>query len=137
MRSLLRIKFTSCLKKGSKSFEKTPIFLQGLVNELGALLVELCLGQEHFETAILLRNTALISSLIFNSEAWYDLTKNHINELAKIDEQLLCKITGCPSKTPVCLLYLELGLQQIELILKSRRMCFLKYILDQEIKHHY
>ena len=77
---------------------------QGLVNELSAILVELCLGQKHFETAIL-RNTILISSLIFNSEAWYGLTKNHINELAKIYEQLLRKITGCPSKTPICLLY--------------------------------
>ena len=66
------------------------------------------------------------------SEAWYGLTKNHINELANIYKQLLRKITGCPSKTPVCLLYLELGLQPIEFILKSRKLGFLKYILDQD-----
>ena len=32
---------------------------QGLVNEISALIVELMLAQDHFETAILLRNTVL------------------------------------------------------------------------------
>ena len=39
---------------------------QGLVNEKSALIVELILRQDHFETAILRRNTDLVSCLIFN-----------------------------------------------------------------------
>ena len=63
----------------------------GIVNELFALIVELSLGHEHFETAILLRNTVLISSLKFNSQAWYGVRKKKVRELEKIDEQFLRK----------------------------------------------
>ena len=56
--------------------------------------------------------------------AWSDKEKNN--------EQLIRKIIGCSSKMPISLLYLELGLLPIEFIIKSRRLCFLKYLLDQE-----
>ena len=38
-----------------------------LVNEIHAIIAEMMLGKDHFEVSILLRNTMLISSLLFNS----------------------------------------------------------------------
>ena len=104
----------------------------GLVNEISAMLVEAMLGKDHFEIAMLVRNAILVSSLIFNCEAWYGLKKKEIEVLEKIDEQLLRKILDCPSKTPKYLIYLELGIVPISFLIKSRRLGFLKYILDQE-----
>ena len=43
----------------------------GLVTEISAMLVEAMLGREHFEIAMIVRNTILISSLDFNCETWY------------------------------------------------------------------
>ena len=103
----------------------------GLVTEISAMLVDAMLGREHFEIAMIVRNTILISSLDFNCETWYGLTKKQIEMLEKVDEQLLRKILNCSSKTPKYLIYLELGIVPIKYLIQSRRIGFLKYILDQ------
>ena len=102
------------------------------VNEIHAIIAEIMLGKDHFEVSILLRNTMLISSLLFNSEAWYNLSKKEISLLESVDEHYLRKTLNSPSKTPKSLLYLETGCMPIKFILQSRRLNFLKYILDQE-----
>ena len=50
----------------------------GIVNDICALLVEMMTGNENFQMAILLRNSCLVSSMVFNCEAWYGLTLKHI-----------------------------------------------------------
>ena len=102
------------------------------MREISTMLVEAMLGKEHVETAMLVRNAILVSSLIFNCEAWYGLTKKEVEVLEKVDEQLLRKILGCSAKTPKYLMYLELGVLPIGFIIQSRRIGFLKYILDQK-----
>ena len=52
--------------------------------------------------------------------------------LEKVDEKLMRKVLDCPSKTPIHLMYLELGWLPIRFIFQSRRLNFLKYILDQK-----
>ena len=78
----------------------------GLVREIHALLVEMMAGDEHFKMGTLLRNSCLVSSMIFNCEAWYGLTLNQIKLLEREDESLMRKELGCPSKTPIYLMYL-------------------------------
>ena len=104
----------------------------GLVNEISALLVEIMAGSEHFELATLLRNSCLVSSMIFNCEAWYKLTLKQIKLLEREDEHLMRKVLGCPSKTPKHLMYFELGWLPLRFIIQSRRLNFLKYILNQK-----
>ena len=89
-------------------------------------------GNEHFEMATLLRNSCLVSSMIFNCEAWYGLTLKQVKILEREDENLMRKVLGCPLKTPIHLMYLELGWLPIRFIIQSRRLNFLKYILDQK-----
>ena len=89
-------------------------------------------GNDHFEMGTLLRNSCLVSSMIFNCEAWYGVTLKQINLLEKEDENLMRKVLGCPSKTPIHLMYLELGWQPLRFIIQSRRLNFLKYILNQQ-----
>ena len=103
----------------------------GLVNEIRALLVKIMAGCEHFKWAQL-RNSCLVSSMVINCEAWYGLTIKQIKLLKKEDEKLMRKILDCPSKTPVHLMYLELGWLPLRFIIQSRRLNFLKYILNQK-----
>ena len=79
----------------------------------------------------MLRNSLLLSSLLSNSETWYNLTIQDIEKLESIDEQLLRSIFSAPSKTPKELLYLESGCIPIRYILKSRRINFLWYMLNE------
>ena len=46
----------------------------GAVNQVQQLLDDLCLGDYHFEAANILRNSLLLSSLVSNSETWYNVT---------------------------------------------------------------
>ena len=104
----------------------------GAVQQIMQLLEDLCLGKYYFEAACLLRNSLLLSSLLSNSESWYDLTTNEIQKLESVDEQLLRKIFSAPFSTPKELLYLESGCIPIRFILKSRRLNFLWYILNEK-----
>ena len=104
----------------------------GLKNEIHAPLMEMMAGDGHFVMATLLRNSCLVSSMIFNCESWYGLTLKQVKILEREDENLMRKVLGCPSKTHIHLMYLELGWLPIRFIIQSRRLNFLKYILDQK-----
>ena len=86
-------------------------------------------SNHHFEVAIVLRNSLLINSLLFNSEAWYNVSNNDIEELEKADEALLRRILECPQSTPREMLYLELSCIPVRFIILSKRIMFLYYIL--------
>ena len=101
------------------------------MNEINALLVEMMAECEHFFMGKLLRNSCLVSSMVFNCEAWYVLTIKHIKLLEKEDEKFMRIILDCPSKTPIHLMYLELGWLPLRFFIQSRRLNFLKYILNQ------
>ena len=58
---------------------------QGVVNQIMSILQEIYLGKYHFETAIVLRNSLLISSMLSNSEEWYNMTNVELNMLDKIE----------------------------------------------------
>ena len=104
----------------------------GAVNQIQQLLDDLCLGDYHFEAANILRNSLLLSSLLSNSETWYNLTQKEISELESVDEILLRKTFSAHSKTPLETLYLESGNIPIRFILMSRRLNFLHYILNED-----
>ena len=74
----------------------------------------------------------LISSLLSNSESWYNLTPSDISRLEVVDESLLRKVFSAHSKTPKELLYLESGNIPVRYIIKSRRLNFLWYILNED-----
>ena len=91
-------------------------------------------GKYYFQAAVVLRNSLLISSMLFNSEAWYNVTTAEIESLEKIDETCLRKILNAPFATPKIMLYLELGVLPIRYIVKSRRLNYLHYILNEDEK---
>ena len=96
------------------------------------MLEELCLGDYHFESANILRNSLLLNSLLSNGEAWYNVTEKEVSSLEKVDEMLIRKIFSAHSKTPIELLYLESGNIPIRFILKSKRVNYLWYILNED-----
>lgn len=96
------------------------------------MLEDLTLGDYYFEGAMILRASLFLSSLISNSESWVNLSKKNVTDLEKVDEQLLRKILSAHSKTPIELLYLELGAIPVRFMLKSRRINFLWYLLHDK-----
>ena len=104
----------------------------GIVNQIMTKLEEVCFGHYHFQVAVIWRSTYLISSLLTNAEAWYNVTQADLEILESVDESLLRRILGAPISTPIEMLYLELGVVPIRFIVKERRLNFLWYILHEK-----
>ena len=81
---------------------------------------------------ITLRNSLFLSSILSNSESWYNLTSEERNKLEQADETLLRRILECPSSTPKEMLYLELNCLPIRFVIMSRRINFLSCILRED-----
>ena len=96
------------------------------------MLEELCLGDYYFQSGSILRNSILLSSLLFSSEAWYNMRQRQIQDLEMADETLLRKIFAAHSKTPKELLYTESGNVPVRFILLGRRLVYLWYLLHEE-----
>ena len=90
------------------------------------------LGKLYFEVAVVLRNALFVSSVLCNSEAWFNVTKSQLELLESADVLLLRNIMNCPKSTPKEMLFLELGVQPLRDIIQQRRLNFLFYILQQK-----
>ena len=105
---------------------------KGIAKKIMDVLEAVPFGKMYFEVAILLRNSLFVSSLLCNSEVWFNLTNAELNLLESVDLMLLRKILNAPKSTPKEMMYLELGVMPLREIIKQRRLNYLKYILDQE-----
>ena len=79
----------------------------------------------------ILRDSLFINSILLNSEVWYSMSKSNIEELEKVDNILLKKVLEVPSSTPTAMIHLELGTIPIRFIIKTRRLMFLQYLLQE------
>ena len=103
----------------------------GIVERIIDMLQEISFGHSYFEVANLLRHSLFLSSILLNYEFWYGLTLTDIEQLEVVDQFLLKRILEAPSSTPKVSLYLEMGCLPIRFIIKSRRIMFLHYIINQ------
>ena len=104
---------------------------KGIIKKICSILEDVPFGKLFFEVAIILRNTLLVSTVLCNSEAWFNLSKAELDLIETVDTMLLRKILNTPKTTPKEMLFLELGVLPLRQIIKQRRLSFLKYILDQ------
>jgi Zn finger protein HypA/HybF involved in hydrogenase expression len=107
---------------------------KGISDKIINLLDTIPFGKHYFEVGIILRNSLLVSSVLFNSEAWYNLTETELNLLETVDLMFLRKLLKAPKGTPKEMLFLELGCMPLREILRERRLGFLHYILKEDPK---
>ena len=104
----------------------------GIVNKILTILDGIPFGKHYFKVGVLLRDSLLVSSVLFNSEAWYSLTNAELNLLETVDLSLMRQLLNAPKATPKEMLYLELGCVPLREIIRGRRLMFLQYILNEE-----
>ena len=105
---------------------------KGIMNKIFTMLDGFHFGKQYFEVGVLLRNSLLVSSMLFNSEAWYNLTETELNLLETIDLQFLRQLLKAPKGTPKEMFFLELGCMPYREIIRERRLGFLHYILNED-----
>ena len=78
-----------------------------------------------------LRQAMLINGMLYNSEAWHCLTKEHVEMLEEVDTYLLRSLFKSHAKTSVSFLHLETATIPIKYIIASRRLNYLHNILTR------
>ena len=104
----------------------------GIAKKILNMLDGIYFGKYYYEAAIILRNSLLVSSVLFNCEAWYNITSAEMSLLETVDIMMLRGILKAPRSTPKEMLYLELGVMPLQHVIRKRRLGFLYYILQQE-----
>ena len=122
----------SCDGRNIKNIQSRISKGTGIITQIMCILEEVFFGKYFFEVALILRNSLLISSVLTNSEAWYNLRNEEIEKLEQLDEMLLRKVLECPGTTPKEMLYLELNCIPLRYVVMSRRLNFLFYILKED-----
>ena len=122
----------SCDGKQDKNIEARKNKGIGIIAQIMSMLESTVYGKYYFEVAMVLRNSLFLSSVLLNSEAWINLSKNNIRKLEQVDEMLLSKILDCNSNTSNVVKYLELGAIPIRYEIIKRRLVFFQYLLKQE-----
>ena len=107
---------------------------KGIVNKILMVLDGIPFGKHYFEVGIILRNSLLVSSMLFNCEAWYNLSSAELDLMETIDLQFLRQLMKAPKGTPKEILFLELGCKPFREIIRERRLGFLHYILNEDQK---
>ena len=106
----------------------------GIANEIIAILEEIPLGRFKMEIGLKLRQAMLLNGILFNSEAWHNISETEIRILETVDEYLLRALVKAHSKTALEFLYLEAGAIPIRFIIASRRLIYHHNILKREEK---
>ena len=96
----------------------------GAISQIFAMLNQVTLGQFYFETALVMRDSMLISKLVASSEVWYNITKTEYQKLENIDETFTRRLLNVQSSVPKESLYIEIGKLPVKFIIKTRRLMY-------------
>ena len=102
------------------------------VNQIISMLNLTSLGHFFFEIALVLRESILISKLVFNSEIWYNISNNQLEKLEQIDEMYIRRLLNVAKTAPKVGLYMEFGIMPIKFIVKTRRLLYYWHILQRK-----
>ena len=97
----------------------------GMLANIMAIITEVPLGHWKVDAGLQLRQAMLINGILFNSEAWHNVSQDDLKILEKVDEALLRGILNAHSKIPLEALFLESSSIPIRFIVSSRRMMYL------------
>ena len=118
--------------RNMKNFKSRVNKGKGIVNKIMTRLETIPWGKHYFEVAMILRESLLVSSVLTNSEAWYNVTQAELDFIETLDLMLLRKVLKVPKSTPKEILFLELGCIPFRDIIRKRRLSFLHYIIHED-----
>jgi hypothetical protein len=103
----------------------------GKITEIMTILETTPLGPHYFKTALLLRESLFLNSILTNADIWVGLTNEEIKQFEDLDLILMRKFLKTPFSVPAEAVYLELGCLNIGTMIKARRCNYLHYLVKQ------
>ena len=102
-----------------------------VLSQMTAFLNDIPLGKYRTEVGLTLRHAWFLNGCLFNSEVWSGYHKSDIDELEKIDRQILRLIIGAQAKVPTEMLYLETSEIPVKYVRSVRRLVYLNTFLKR------
>jgi hypothetical protein len=87
------------------------------------------LGAHTISVYLLLHNAIFLASILFNSQAWSNMTDNNIQQISVIQLKLLKKAMKARPSTANAFVYLELGILPVKYEIHKRQLSFLHHIV--------
>ena len=103
----------------------------GILSNILAIVDEVPLGHWKVDAGLNLRQAMLLNGVLFNSEAWHNVSHNDLSLLEKVDEALLRGLLNGHAKIPLEALFLETYSIPIRFVVSSRRLMYLHSILQR------
>ena len=112
---------------GSNTLNINERVKRGLIagNKIKQILEEITFGPYETEVFLRLRDSLFISTVLHDSEAWYNITDQDIKSLEDCDLMVLRQYFSLHSKCPRELPHLELGALPLRFVLMQKRILFL------------
>ena len=104
----------------------------GIIAQIMTVLETVSFGERYFSIALSFREANFINGILTNSDVWYHLTKNDLEELEMVDRLLLRKILSVPETTCKEAPYLETGCLDLETVIKGKRIIYLHYLVKED-----
>ena len=103
-----------------------------IINKIFEKLSSLNLRKYYFECALLLLNVILRSSILYASEAYYNVKETELRALEQIEKNFLRKLFKTTRTCKISQLYLEAGHMPARFEILKKRLLLLKNILNEE-----
>ena len=111
-----------------------------IVNTM-ALCSDITMGIHAIETLLLLYRSLFIPVILYNAQAWSNLTKTDLLSLQRIQLKFIKRIFHAPSSTSNPITYLETGILPIKYEIHIKQLVFLHHILtlpkNDPVNHTY
>ena len=88
------------------------------------MLNRVSLGHNHFQIALIFRDSMIVSKLVSSTETWYGVSDQHYKKLEEIDEMFMTKILELPQSVPKLSLYAECGRIPLRFVIQKKRLMF-------------
>ena len=93
---------------------------------------EVTMGFFTIQTMLILHESLFLAVVLYNCQAWSNLTKSDIDTLTTTQLKFLKRIFHAPSSTPNALTFLETGTLPIEYEIHKRQLSFLHHVLSMQ-----
>ena len=93
---------------------------------------DITLGQYAIESLVLMYKAVFVQTILFNGEAWCNLTKQNEESLRVLQMKYLKRILHAPQSTPNIAVMMELGVKPIINEIHIRQLNYLHHIINME-----
>ena len=93
-------------------------------------IISLC--KDQISNMLLLYESVFLARLVYNCEAWTNLTRKDYLDFEKAQKNFLLHVMEVPNSTPTAGLFLELGILPAQFVIELRQLTFLKKMLNRD-----